>query len=89
MANHKSALKRMRQNARLRAQNRSTRSKFRTEIKKFRQLATKENKDQAEKALPGIVALIDQSRKKGIIHENKAARCKSRLTRLVNSLPAE
>ena len=61
MANHKSAIKRMRQSARRRVRNRSDRSKLKTEIKKLRTLASEGKKEECQQELPKIVSLIDKT----------------------------
>jgi small subunit ribosomal protein S20 len=83
MANHKSALKRIRSNNRKRLYNRYYSRTMRNAVKEFRLMTDK--KEAAEK-LPGMVSLIDKMSKRNIIHKNKAANLKSKLTRKVNSL---
>ncbi len=85
MANHKSALKRVRQNEKRKEINRSNRSKLRTSIKKVR-AAVVANDKSAGDVLLSTVSLIDKAVNKGIIHRNTAARHKSRLTKHVNAL---
>ncbi|MBZ0309856.1 MAG: 30S ribosomal protein S20, partial [Anaerolineae bacterium] len=80
MANHKSALKRIRSSARRRARNRVYKSLTRTEVKKARQLVDsgsdlKAAADQVRSA----ASQLDKAASKGIIHKNAAARRKSRL----------
>lgn len=84
MANHKSALKKAKQDIVRRARNRSGKSSLRTALKTFRADLASGSSDVAEK-LPKMHALIDTSAKKGFIHRNAAARLKSSLTRHVNS----
>jgi small subunit ribosomal protein S20 len=76
VANHKSALKAHRQNVKRREANRQQRSKLRTALKTAR---------SAQGAKPeemGLtVSLIDKMAAKGIIHDNTAARYKSRLAK--------
>jgi len=86
MANHKSAEKRIRQNARRNEINRSNRSKLRTSIKKLRSAVAGHDKTVSTELLYPTVSLIDKAVNKGIIHKNTAARYKSRLTKHVNSL---
>ena len=86
MANIKSAIKRQRQALVRRDRNKSATSSLRTSIKKLRSAVTEEDAEQAKTLLGDTVRLLDQSAKKGIIHRNKAARGKSRLTRLVAGL---
>ena len=86
MANHKSAKKRMRQNEKRRANNRSNRSRLRTEVKKLRDAIEASDKKQSEAQLEPTISLIDKMVNKRILHRNTAARYKSRLTRHVNAL---
>ena len=86
MANHKSAEKRVRQNAKRNEINRSKRSKLRTQIKKLRATLTTADKGQAGELLNPTVSLIDKAVNKGLIHKNTAARYKSRLTKHVSGL---
>jgi small subunit ribosomal protein S20 len=83
MANHKSAEKRIRQNARRKEINRSNRSKLRTQIKKLRAAIAGQDKTASGELLNPTVSVIDKSVNKGLIHRNTAARYKSRLTRHV------
>ena len=83
MANHKSAEKRVRQNARRNEINRANRSKLRTQIKKLRGSLTGHDKAGSEELLNPTVSMIDKAVNKGIIHRNTAARYKSRLTKHV------
>ncbi len=86
MANHKSAKKRMRQNVKRRARNRSNRSRLRTQITNLRDAIAAGDKDTSQAELTPTIALIDKMVNKKILHQNTAARYKSRLTRHVNSL---
>ena len=83
MANHKSALKRVRQTAKRNEQNRSNRSKLRTQIKKLRAAVAGSEKDLSNELLNPTVSVIDKAVNKGLIHKNTAARYKSRLTKHV------
>lgn len=83
MANHKSALKRIRQNATRRARNRYQHKTTRTLIK---QLRSTSNKKEAEDLMPKVFSHIDKCAKNNIFHDNKAANLKSKLTKAVNSL---
>ena len=86
MANHKSAEKRVRQNAKRNEINRSNRSKLRTSIKKLRTSVASNDKTGSVELLNPTVSMIDKAVNKGIIHKNTAARYKSRLTKHVNDL---
>ena len=88
MANHKSAIKRMRQNVKRRAHNREYRSTMRTEIKKLQTAIEAGDKDLAATQLPPTVAIIQRVAQKGIIHRKQAARRVSRLSQAVNALNA-
>lgn len=83
MPQHKSAIKRMRQNKKRKEHNNARRSKMRTLVKKV--LNTSE-KEEAEKHLKEAVSLIDRLAVKNIVHPNRAARKKSQLTTHVNNL---
>jgi small subunit ribosomal protein S20 len=83
MANHKSALKRIRANETRKIQNRYHGKTMRNAIKKFRSI---EVKGDAVTELPKMVSMIDKMAKRSVIHKNKAANLKSKLTRKVNAL---
>ena len=83
MANHKSALKRIRSNEAKRVLNRYQHKSTRTAIKKLR-LTT--DKTAAQVLLIKVTSMLDRLAKKNIIHKNKAANNKSKLTKLVNAL---
>ena len=83
MANHKSALKRIRRNEAVRLRNRYQHKTTRNAIKKLR---GEEKKKDAEKMLPEVVSMIDRLAKRNIIHANKAANLKSKLTKHVAAL---
>ncbi|HEY3174956.1 MAG TPA: 30S ribosomal protein S20 [Candidatus Polarisedimenticolia bacterium] len=88
MATHQSAIKRHKQSLKRREANKATRSRLRTQIKKLRDSVETSDAASARRLLPETIALIDRSIQKGVVHENTAARYKSRLTRLVNKLGA-
>jgi small subunit ribosomal protein S20 len=79
MANHFSALKRARQTERRTARNRANASSLRTALRDFRELLAKGDKEAATKGFPKTVSLLDKAIQKGTLHENTAARYKSRL----------
>jgi small subunit ribosomal protein S20 len=83
MANHKSALKRVRSTEKRRNYNRYYAKTMRNAIRVFRQI---EKKDEAAKQLTGLISLIDRNAKRGVIHRNKAANLKSKLTKKFNNL---
>ncbi len=86
MPNHKSAEKRVRQNEKRRAVNRSNKGSLRTQIKKLRAALAAGDQAQSQELLIPTIALIDKSVNKGVLHRNTAARHKSRLTMHVNEL---
>jgi small subunit ribosomal protein S20 len=83
MANHKSALKRIRSSEKKRVLNRYQHKSTRTVIKKLKET---ESKEEAQKMYPEVVSMIDKLAKKNIIHDNKAANLKSQLAKHVASL---
>ncbi|MCC6614998.1 MAG: 30S ribosomal protein S20 [Anaerolineae bacterium] len=89
MANHKSALKRMRQNEKRRAYNRMFRSRARTFVKKARLVIDTEKTDDAVEATREAMRELDRAASKGVIHKRNAARRKSRLMARLNKLTSE
>jgi len=83
MANHKSALKRIRSNNKKRLLNRFQHKTTRNAIKKLREITKKK---EAVKMFPTVVSLIDKLSKKNIIHTNKASNLKSKLAKHIASL---
>lgn len=83
MANHKSALKRIRQNEKRREHNKYYAKTTRNAI---RDLRKETDKEEAAKSFPKVVSMIDKLAKKNVIHKNKAANLKSKLASQVNSL---
>lgn len=83
MANHKSALKRIRQNTVRRLRNRYNHKTARTAV---RILRNEEDKKAAQEQLPKVISLLDKLVKKNIIHKNKASNLKSKLAKHVNKL---
>ena len=83
MANHKSALKRIRSNDKKRLRNRFQHKTARNAIRKLRSINTKK---EANKQFPEVISLVDKLAKKNIIHANKASNIKSKLARFVDSL---
>ena len=79
MATHASALKAHRQSLVRRDHNREMRSALRTAIKNIRAAIDAKDLEGVKKQLPATVSLIDKMAAKGIIHDNAAARHKSRL----------
>jgi small subunit ribosomal protein S20 len=83
MANHKSAIKRIRQTETRNTENKYHAKTTRNAVKKLR-LTTE--KEAALELLPKVSSMLDKLAKKNIIHDNKASNLKSSLTKHVNSL---
>ncbi|RDK82954.1 30S ribosomal protein S20 [Marinirhabdus gelatinilytica] len=83
MANHKSALKRIRNSETKRLRNRYQHKTTRNAIKKLRDMT---DKKEAEKFFPTVMSMVDKLAKKNIIHDNKAANVKSKLAKHVAAL---
>ncbi|NOZ46939.1 MAG: 30S ribosomal protein S20 [Chlorobi bacterium] len=83
MANHLSAKKRIRQSEKRRVHNKYYAKTTRNAI---RDLRDEKDKEAAGKLLPNVSSLVDKLAKKNIIHKNKAANLKAKLTKHVNSL---
>jgi len=83
MANHKSALKRVRSSETKRLRNKFQHKTTRNAIKSLRAL---EKKKDAEAQLPLVISMVDKLAKSNIIHQNKAANIKSKLTKFVATL---
>ena len=83
MANHKSALKRIRSNEAKRLRNKYQHKTTRTFLKKLR---TSTDKTEAEGLLKEVTGMLDKLAKKNIIHKNKASNLKSSLTKQVAAM---
>ena len=79
MANHKSALKRIRQNEKRRVHNRDYRNRARTLVKKARASIEGGNVEEAREATQIAIRDLDMAASRGTIHAKNAARRKSRL----------
>ncbi|ASQ46690.1 30S ribosomal protein S20 [Legionella clemsonensis] len=88
MANIKSAIKRARQNVKLRQHNASARSMYRTYVKNVIKAVEAGDLEAARAAYAKAQPIIDKAANKGLIHKNKAARIKSRLTARVKGMAA-
>jgi len=86
LANHKSALKRSRQNAVRQARNKTTKTQVKNNIKKVMAAIEDKTKDAAEAALKIAQSVIDKASKKGVIHKNAASRKISHLAQRINQL---
>ena len=83
MANHKSALKRIRQSETRRLLNRYQYKTARNAVKSLRGL---KDKKEAIALLPKVAGMLDKLTKRNIIHKNKAANLKSKLAKHVDAL---
>ena len=83
MANHKSAIKRIRQSEKRRLFNKYFHKTARNAVKKLRALTSKK---EASEIFPKVVAILDKLAKRNIIHKNKASNLKSKLAKHLRSL---
>jgi small subunit ribosomal protein S20 len=83
MANHKSALKRIRSNFKKRLRNKFQHKTARNAIRRFKDTTSKKD---ANKQFPGVISMVDKLAKKKIIHANKAANLKSKLAKFLSTL---
>ncbi|MFK8038166.1 MAG: 30S ribosomal protein S20 [Crocinitomicaceae bacterium] len=83
MANHKSALKRIRSNNAKRLRNKYVHKTTRNAV---RVLRASTDKKEATAMLPKVIAMLDKLAKRNIIHKKKASNLKSKLTKQVNGL---
>lgn len=83
MANHKSALKKIRSDETKRLRNKYQLKTTRTYVKRLKET---EDKAEADKLYKEVAAMLDKLAKKNIIHKNNAANKKSKLAKMVNAL---
>ena len=83
MANHKSALKRLRQSEKRRLHNRYYGKTMRNAVRKLRATT---NKEEAAAMLPAVTKLLDKLAKTRVIHKNKANNLKSKLALFINKM---
>ena len=83
MANHKSSIKRIRQNEGRRLENKYYARTTRNAVKKLR---TTTEKAAAEAQYPEVVSMLDKLAKKNVIHKNKASNLKAKLSQYMNTL---
>ena len=83
MANHKSSLKRIRQDKKKTLHNRYYAKTMRNAVRKLRAVT---NKEEALKMYPTVQKMLDKLAKTKIIHKNKAANLKSSLCNHINKL---
>lgn len=80
MANHFSAIKRVRQTEKRSSRNRNSKSRVRTELRRLREALAAGDKAKAGETFRSTVSAIDKAIQKGVLHRNTAARYKSRLS---------
>ena len=85
MANHKSAIKRARQNELRRLRNKSVRTRVKSIVKDVRSAAGDNTGADMPVKISAVQSVIDKASKKGVIHKRTAARKISRLAKLANS----
>jgi small subunit ribosomal protein S20 len=85
LANHKSALKRARQNELSRLRNKAVKTRVKSIVKDVRVSVEESSNGDVMAQLNAAQSLIDKASKKGVIHKKTAARKISRLSKLVNS----
>lgn len=88
MANTKQTRKRARQNEKERLHNKHYRTRFRTAVKQVHQAIMSGDQSSARRIFQEAVSVIDRVASKGIIHKNKAARHKKRLSQQINTMAA-
>jgi small subunit ribosomal protein S20 len=86
VAHHASAKKQMREGLKHRERNRRNLSQLKTQVKKLRAALAEGDAEAAKALLQETVSVIDRAAKKGIVHDNAAARYKGRLSKRVNAL---
>jgi small subunit ribosomal protein S20 len=88
LANHKSAIKRARQNELQRLRNKGDRTKVKSIVKDLRSSVGEASGEETQVKLNAAQSIIDKASKKGVLHKRTAARKISRLTKLANSASA-
>lgn len=86
LANHKSALKRIRQTVGRRARNVHFKTFMRNRVRRVREAVAAGDTSRAQDLLRVAISAIDHVASKGVIHSNTASRKVSRLSKLVFSL---
>ena len=86
MPNTPSAKKRMRQDAVRRVRNRSTKSTLRTQVRKVREAIAAKELDKCQDEFKTLVKKLDKAASHNVIHANRAARTKSRLSAAIKAL---
>jgi len=88
LANHKSAVKRNRQNIKRNARNTTNRTRVKSETKKVLEAVANKDKKAAEDALRQATRVISTVASKGVLHKRAASRKISGLAKKVHQLSA-
>ena len=89
MANHKSAIKRARQNETRRIRNKASKTRIKNVVKDVRLAASQAtSEEESLTRLNTAISTIDRAARKNVIHKNTAARKKSQITKLINKINA-
>lgn len=88
MANHKSALKRDKQNKKRSLRNKTVKTRMKNVVKDLRLGEDEKSKEAILSSLDAAKSVIDKAAKKGVIHKNTAARKIARLSKFVNTITA-
>ena len=86
MANHKSALKRAKQNEIRRLRNMGYKTRVKKAVRDVRSAVVENSADNAQESLRKAVSIIQKSASKGAVHRKRASRKISRLSRQVNQI---
>jgi small subunit ribosomal protein S20 len=89
MADHFSALKRVRQTETKTTRNRANKSRLRGALRLLREAISKGDKDAAQTAYRATVSVVDKGVQKGVLHKNTASRYKARLSARVKAVGAK
>lgn len=82
----KSAIKRVKQDAKRRERNRVVKDELKSRIKALNKVVTNGDSKKVEKALNDVYSQIDKAVKKNLLHKHTAARKKSQLAKTIASL---
>ena len=85
MPNIKSAIKRVKVNDKKNEQNRATKSRINTAVRKFKLAVDKKDLEEATKLYNEVSALVDSAASKNVIHKNTASRKKARLALMLKA----
>ncbi len=89
MATHKSAIKRIRQNAKRQLINQMRRTRVKSLTKEVLAAVEAGDREAANSALRKAVPVIQRAASRGTLHRNTASRKISRLSKRVNTIPSD